>query len=368
VSAEFPVYARSGISLAHGEGYRVWDTDGKEYLDFYGGHAVALLGYNNPALVEAVQKQASELIFTSNAVENPARTQASLDIVSVAPAGFDRVFLVNSGAEANENALKMAFWKTGRSKAVSLKGSFHGRTAAAATVTDGSTGWYGFPRTPFDVEFVQPEDFDALEAALTEDVAAFIYEAVQGLGGAVVLSDAFLQRARELCTERGIVMIADEVQCGTGRSGQWWATPVRPDLMTTAKGLAGGFPVSVVLAPAEWADSLAIGKLGTTFGAGPMACAMISATIKQVTPELLANVRRLAERIQNEAPVEKVSGKGFLLGLNCDRPAKEILPLLRKRGILAGDAKKPNMVRLLPPLIIDDAAVDQLISTLKDVL
>lgn len=368
MSFEFPVYARSGTSLVRGEGYRVWDSEGKEYLDFYGGHAVALLGYGNKQLAQAARAQADALIFTSNAVENPARSQACADLAAVAPAGLDRVFLVNSGTEANENALKMAFWKTGRTRVVSLKGSFHGRTAGSAAATDGSEKWYGYPARPFEVTFVSPEDVLALEAALTEDVAAFIYEPIQGLGGAVSLSLEFMTRARELCTEKGIVMIADEVQCGTGRSGAWWASLVPPDLMTTAKGLAGGFPASAVLAPAAWADELPVGSLGTTFGAGPMACAMISATLRQVTPDLLSNVQRLSARIQAEVPVAEVSGRGFLLGLHMERPARETLCELRAKGILAGDAKKPNVVRLLPPLILDDAAVDQLVATLKEIV
>jgi acetylornithine/N-succinyldiaminopimelate aminotransferase len=371
---EFPVYTRSGLTIVDGRGYTVRDSLGNTYLDFYGGHAVAILGYGHPGVTRAIQAETETLLFQTNAVDLSVRQEACEALVSIAPKGLDRVFLVNSGGEANENALRIAFWQTGRSKVVALKGAFHGRTAAAAAVTDGAV-WYGFPRTPFDVAWASPNDVQALDAALDDSVAAFIFEPVQGVAGAVAMTAEFMQAARTMCTERGVVLIADEVQTGMGRTGTFFAVEqlgIVPDVLTVAKGIGAGFPAAAVLAPAAIADLIKPGWLGTTFGGGPVACAAILATVQAISaPEFLENVQSISQRIFAEArvgPVQDISGLGLLIGLHVSRPAKEVLRELRERGILAGDAKNPNVVRLLPPLIIDDAAVDGLMKALKEIV
>src|SRR4029077_14517777 len=220
-----------------------------------------------------------------NSVPLAVRARAAERLVRFGPAGPTRAFLVNSGAEANENALRLAFRHSGRTRIVALEGAFHGRTAAAAAVSHQSEKWYGFPRAPFDVTFVPRGDLDALQAALGPDVAALIVEPVQGLAGAVDLGAGYLKAARELTRSAGALLIFDEVQCGMGRSGHPFAAQaygVTPDILTTAKGLAGGFPAGALLVSEALAAGLQGGDLGSTFGGGPLACALMIATIEAI--------------------------------------------------------------------------------------
>ncbi len=383
-SYEFPVYRRLDLEVASGDGTRVLTRDGRELIDFYGAHAVAALGYRHPRMLEVLRRQAERMHFQTNLVEIEARRRACRDLAGFAPAGLDRVFLVSSGAEANENALRLAFRGRDRTRVVALEGGFHGRTAAAGACSwsaraapEGgkrSDTWYAFPRAPFEVVWVPPEDRDALAAAVDDRTAAVILEPVQGLAGSRALSHEFLQAARETTERHGAWLIADEVQCGMGRCGTPFAVEaagVLPDVITTAKGLAGGFPAGAVIAPAEIADDLPEGALGTTFGGGPLACVWISAVIEALSePGFLQRVAALGERIRRTCrvgPVVDISGRGLLLGLHCDRGAGEVLAELRARGILAGGAADPEVVRLMPPLIIGDSEVTALEQALADI-
>jgi acetylornithine/N-succinyldiaminopimelate aminotransferase len=371
-----PVYPHSEIEPVSGEGALLRTRDGRTLIDFYGGHAVALLGYGHPRLVAALAEQASTLFFQSNVVPLEVRARAARRLVEWGPEGLTRAFLVNSGAEANENALRLAFRASrsaGRRRVVAVEGAFHGRTAAAAAVTWGSARWYGFPQTPFEVTFVPRGDLGALEAALA-DAAALIVEPVQGQAGAYEMGGPWLAAARELTRKAGAVLIFDEVQCGLGRSGQPFAAQaygVTPDLLTTAKGLAGGFPAGAVLVSDELAAGLKEGDLGTTFGGGPLASALISTVIQIIEDEgLLQRVRDLSERIRATCvtgPVTAIQGKGFLLGLRTTRPAKEIQTELIDRGILTGTSGDPHIVRLLPPLVLEASHVDALASALAEI-
>ncbi len=374
-----PVYAQLPVEPVRGQGVTLWTRDGRELLDFYGGHAVALLGYGHPRLLAALSAQAESMFFQSNLVPLEVRARAAEALVSFAPPGLNRAFLVNSGAEANENALRLAIRQTGRTRVVALEGSFHGRTAAAAAVTWGSEKWAAFPSNPFEVEFVPVGDLKALERALTprgdadSKVAALILEPVQGMAGAVDLGAAYLAAARELTKLNGALLIFDEVQCGMGRTGAPFAAQlhgVTPDLLTTAKGLAGGFPAAAVLVSDAAAAGLKKGDLGTTFGGGPLACALLEATIAVIVEEdLLARVRRLSARLQTEClggVVTSIQGAGFLLGLRCTRPAKEIQAELLERGLLTGTSADPYVLRLLPPLVLEDAHVDALVTALGE--
>lgn len=369
---ELPVYARLDLEIVSGDGVVVTTSEGRELLDFYGGHAAALLGYRHPRLLAALSGQAERLFFQTNAVELAVRERAARAVVALAPAGLERVFFVNSGAEANENALRLACAATGRPKVVALEGSFHGRTGGAGAVSWGATGsWYGFPRTPFDVRFVPPDDEAALEAALDDSTAALILEAVQGIAGARDLDLGYLHRARELTRQRGAWLLADEVQCGMGRTGRpfaFEAAGIVPDLVTVAKGLAGGFPAAAMLAPEELAERLGPGDLGSTFGGGPLAAALIEVvaeTLRQ--PGFLERVADLGEEIRETCrvgPVEAVQGRGLLLGLRTRPPAREVLAALLERGILAGGARDPHVVRLMPPLVVERSHV----AVLRDAL
>jgi acetylornithine/N-succinyldiaminopimelate aminotransferase len=369
-----PVYAHTPVEPVSGEGVIVHTRDGRALIDFYGGHAVALLGYRHPRLVAALGRQAEELFFQSNSVPLAVRARAAERLVRFGPAGLTRAFLVNSGAEANENALRLAFRYSGRTRIVALEGAFHGRTAASAAVSHKSEKWYGFPRAPFDVTFVPRGDLGALEAALTPDVAALILEPIQGLGGAVALGGEYLKAARELTSAAGALLIFDEVQCGMGRTGRPFAAQaygVTPDLLTTAKGMAGGFPAGAVLVSDPVGAGLAKGDLGSTFGGGPMACALIEAVIDAIESDgLLARVRALSALIRETCrvgPVRSIQGDGFLLGLRTSRPARGIVDELLEKGILAGTSGDPDVVRLLPPLILEEPHVATLAKALAEI-
>ncbi len=372
---EAPVYARLPVSIERGDGCWVWDAEGRAYLDLYGGHAVAGLGYNHPALTSAIAEQARTLTFQTNAVQNSVRERAITQLVETAPMANAQAFMVNSGAEANENALRLAFTVTGRSRVTAVRGSFHGRSAACAAVTDHSQTWYGFPRAPFEVDWVDVDDVARLDEAIGADTAALIFEPVQGVAGAIDLSPVFVQRAVELCRERGALVIADEVQCGAGRSGTLWTVEqlgVQPDLLTAAKSLGGGFPLGAVLMSGSIGDQLKIGQLGTTFGGGPMACAAMSAVLSALTePSFLPGVRARSQLLRDEchtAGISKITGRGFMLGLHLGVPAAPIRTALLERGFLTGDAKKPDVIRLLPPLILNESEIRQFGAALTEVL
>ncbi|MFL6193227.1 MAG: aspartate aminotransferase family protein [Thermoanaerobaculia bacterium] len=368
-----PVYSHTPVEPVRGEGAMIETRDGRRLIDFYGGHAVALLGYRHPRLVAALAGQAEELFFQSNSVPLAVRARAAERLVRFGPAGLTRAFLVNSGAEANENALRLAFRRTGRSRVVALEGAFHGRTAGAAAVTWKSEKWYGFPRPPFDVTFVPRGDLGALETALA-DAAALIVEPIQGQAGAVDLGASYLRAARELTRQAGAVLIFDEVQCGMGRTGYPFAAQaygVTPDVLTVAKGLAGGFPAGALLASEALSAGLQVGDLGTTFGGGPLACSLIETVVDVLeSGDLLANVRRVSALIRETCqvgPVRSIQGDGFLLGLRTSRPAREVVAELLDHGILAGTSGDPMIVRLLPPLILEESHVAVLARALAEI-
>lgn len=366
------VYGQFDFEPVAARGAEIYCRDGRTLLDFYGGHAVASLGYGHPDAVAALAGQAQTLFFQSNAVALEVRAKAADKLAAFAPAGLDRVFLVNSGAEANENALRIALRATGRSKIVALEHGFHGRTAAAGAVTWGSHGkWYGFPRTPFDVSFVPRDDSAAADAAIGTDTAAVIVELVQGIGGAYALDADFISRLSARCKAVGALLIVDEVQSGVGRCGAPFATDlyaIQPDILTTAKALATGFPCGAVLLTEAVAAHLHNGDLGTTFGGGPLACALICTVLDVIERDsLVDNVNALSKRIQTECltgPVTEISGRGFLLGLRCKGGARAARDNLLDQGILVGTSNDPDVIRLLPPLILEHSHVDRLVTAL----
>ena len=364
------VFAQYPLEVVGAEGVWLHAPAGRRVLDLYGGHAVAALGYGHPRWLAALERQARAVSFQSNAVAMAVRERAAARLVAFAGLGLDHVFFVNSGAEANENALRLGFRLTGRSEAVALEQGWHGRTAAAGAVTFGAREqWYGFPRAPFDVRFASRTD----PAAVTERTACVIVEPVQGLAGAFEVAPAVLAALRARCDRTGALLIFDEVQSGVGRTGAPFAanrTGVVPDLLTTAKALGAGFPVSALLLAPAIATQLAPADLGTTFGGGPMACAVVEAVIDIIESEgLLANVQRMSERIRARClvgPVTGVQGAGLLLGLKTTRPAKEIQRELLARDILTGTATDPHILRLLPPFTLSSEHVARLAATLAE--
>jgi acetylornithine/succinyldiaminopimelate/putrescine aminotransferase len=352
-----PVFAQYPLEVVDAEGVWLHAADGRRVLDLYGGHAVAALGYKHPGWTQAVIDQARACNFQSNAVPMAVRARAAEKLVRFAGGAFDSVFFVNSGAEANENALRMAFKMTHRSTVVAIEGAFHGRTAAAGAVTWGAEQkWYEFPQKPFAVRWLPRRDMAAIEATVKEDVAAVIVEPVQGVGGAFDMGAEFLAALRQRCDAVGAKLIFDEVQIGVGRSGQPFAANlygVMPDMITTAKALGNGFPCGALLMQPAVTESIKLEGLGTTFGGGPMACAAIEAVIDAIEQEnLLANVREVAAQLRatcQVGPITGFQGEGFLLGLKTARPAKEIQKALLERNILAGTSADPHILRLLPP-------------------
>jgi acetylornithine/succinyldiaminopimelate/putrescine aminotransferase len=370
-----PVFAQYPLPVVSAEGVWLITSDGRRVLDLYGGHAVAALGYGHPIWTEALVRQAQSVSFQSNAVPMDVRLRAAQRLIRFSRLDFNSVFFVNSGAEANENALKMAFTITRRSQVVALEHSFHGRTAAAGAVTWGAAAkWYGFPRTPFDVSFIARRDHAAIAQQVGDHTAAVIVEPVQGVGGAFDLGAPFLQALRARCDQVGALLIFDEVQCGMGRVGEPFAAnlyAVQPDMITTAKALGAGFPCAALLMSPRVSAAVKLDALGTTFGGGPMACAVIEAVIEAIeSGHLLERVRSVAALIRSRCivgPVTGHQGAGLLVGLRTARPAKQVHAALLERGILAGTSADPNILRLLPPYVLEAAHVELLRNALLDI-
>ena len=374
-AATVPVYPQLPFVPVRADGCDIVANDGRRILDLYGGHAVAALGYGHPRLTDAIADQCKRLLFQSNAVALDVRADAAERLTAVAPDNINRAFFVNSGAEANENALRIACMSSGRSKVLAITHGFHGRTAAAGAVTwNADQSWYGFPNTPFDVDFIPRDDIDAAHDMIDANVAAVIFEPVQGIAGAYDLSAEFMQALRTATRACGSLLIADEVQSGMGRSGQFFAVQtcnIEPDIITVAKGVAGGIPCGAVLLGDDLSATLSRGQLGSTFGGGPVAAAAVVAVIETIKHEkVLQNVRQREMEIRECCvcgPVKKISGAGLLLGLHCDRPASDVHAALLDDDILTGTSSDPQVLRLLPPLVMQAQHVTRLATALAKI-
>ena len=374
--ALLPVYAQFPIRPVRGRGSWLVDEDGQEWLDAYGGHAVASTGHSHPDVVRAIAEQAGTLLFYSTAVAYPLRERLAQRLAALCPDPLGRVFFCNSGAEANENALHIARKWTGRSRIVSVTGGWHGRTLGTLACTDGARYEETAARGGIPLSTKVPADaVAALDSAVDDTVAAVILEPVQGLSGARDLSTEFLRAARGACDRHGAALIFDEVQCGVGRCGAFTtaeAVGVVPDVLTFAKGLASGLPIGAVIARPAVTASIGVGDLGSTFGGGPVACAAALATIDVIEREgLIENAVRVGARLTRGARalgVRHVSGRGLLLGLHLERPAAEVQRALFGRRIITGTASDPKVLRLLPPLSFSAQEADLLLSGLKEVL
>lgn len=369
------VYYDEPIALERGEGRYVWDADGNRYLDFYGGHAVTLLGHCPPRVVEAVRAQAGALMFYSNVVYSPVRARAAELLAGLAPAGLGHAFFCNSGAEANETALKIARKATGRPGVIAMESGFHGRTLGSLAVT-----WTPRYRAPYaavlpETHFVPFGDAGAVEAVLAahDDVAAVILEPIQSMAGITVAPPEYFKALRAACDRHGVKLIFDEVQTGVGRTGTFSIAErygVVPDLVTLAKSLASGLPVGAVLVSDALAATIASGDQGTTFGGGMMAMAAVVATLETIVDEgLMARAPVLFDRIAAglRPLVRDVRGAGCLIGVVLDGPAAPVVKRLRAEGILTGGADDPNVIRLMPPLNTPDEAVDAFVAAFERV-
>ena len=377
------VYNRFPIALDHGEGMYLYDTEGKEYLDFAAGFAVSGLGYDNKELNQALKDQIDKLYHTSNLYYHESCGEAAQELNRIS--GMDRVFFTNSGGEANEGALKAArryayTKKTGRYEFIAMNNSFHGRSFGAVSVTGHDSYREPFEPVVPGVKFATFNDLDSVKSLVSDKTCAIILEPLQGEGGINLATQEFMEGIRKICDENGILMICDEVQCGMGRTGSmfaWQGYGVKPDIMTMAKAIGNGVPVGAFAMTKEVAEySLEPGDHGTTYGGNPLACAAVAKTLELFEKyDLTAHVREigayLTEKLDelvaaNDAVLER-RGIGLIQGIKVKKPVGEISSEALKEGLLIISAKG-NVLRLVPPLVIEKEHVDEMLEILKKVL
>jgi len=369
-----PTYARADVTVVRGEGCRVWDDIGRSYLDFVAGIAVVGLGHVHPAPLAAAQSQLERLWHASNLYFSEPMTRLA-GLLSQR-AGGAQAFFCNSGAEANEAAIKYGRKATGRSAVVALEGSFHGRTFGALSATGQPSKWEGFGPLVPGIRFARPNNIESLEAAVTPggDVALLLLEPVLGEGGVVPLDQEFVKVAAELAAETGALLCVDEIQTGMGRTGTFFAyeeTGVEPDLITLAKGLANGLPIGALLVRGGAAPGFVPGDHGSTFGGNPVVCAAACAVVEAIDDDLLLNVRargdELARGLAALPGVLEVRGRGLLLGATLDRPVAPVVDSCRERGLLVLSAG-PDVLRLTPPLVVGPAEVEEALGVIAEAL
>ena len=369
-----PTYARADVTIVRGEGSRVWDEAGRSYLDFGTGIAVVGLGHRHPAVTAAAHAQLDELWHASNLYW----TEPMLRLAGLLSERFGgaQAFFCNSGAEANEAALKVARKATGRARVVALEGGFHGRTLGALSATGQPAKWEGFGPLVPGFAFARPNDVESLEAAVAPggELAAIMLEPVLGEGGIVPLDSAFLSAAAEIAREVGALLVVDEVQTGLGRTGTFFAFEqlgLEPDLVTLAKGLGNGLPIGALLVRDGVADAIGPGDHGSTFGGNPVACAAACAVVDAIDDSLLENVvargDQLAAGLAALPGVIEVRGRGLLLAAVLDRSAGDVVDAARELGLLALTAG-PDVLRLLPPLPVTESEVDEALGLLAGAL
>lgn len=369
-------FTRQPLVLDHGEGVKVTDIDGNEYLDMFAGIAVNALGHNHPKLVKAIQDQAEKLIHISSIYYNEPALLYAKKLIDLT--AFDRIFYANSGAEANEGAIKLAVKYTGKSEIISTVDSFHGRTLMTLAAT-GHEEYHepfkavmpkGFINVPYN-------DIEAIKEAITENTAAIIVEPIQGEGGVNVPDADYLKEIEKICNEKDIVFIVDEVQTGFGRCGTLFAHElfgVKPDIMTMAKGIGGGVPMGGILATEKVAGAFVPGDHGTTFGGGPLVCAAANAVLDEIIDNgILDNVNEVGDYFIGELKkldkeiISEVRGKGLIIGLELTKPGAEYVDKLREAGFLI-NCTSGNVLRFVPPLIVTKEDIDVFVKALDEIL
>ena len=378
-----PVFARYNIVLDHGDGPYVYDTKGKKYIDFLAGIAVNVVGHNYKPLVEAVSKQASKMIHCSNLYYTEVQVEAAEKLKKLS--GMDKVFFGNSGAEANEGAIKLARkYATNidpeKIQIISALHSFHGRTLATLTATGQDHYHHGFGPLPAGFDYVPYNDIQALEAKMSDKTCAVMLEAIQGEGGVHVPDPDYLPKVRALCDKYNAILIFDEVQCGMGRTGTFFGCQqfgVKPDIVTLAKGLAGGVPIGAFMATDKVASAFHAGDHGSTFGGNPLACAAACVVLDAlIDGNLMENAKEIGAYLQSKFKeykakypnlIKEVRGRGLILGMELTRPGREIANECLDYGAII-NCTAGNVLRFVPPLNITKAHVDELISVLDKVL
>jgi len=372
----FDVYPLNNITITRAQGSYVWDDNGAQYLDMYGGHAVISIGHTHPHWVKRIEEQLEKIAFYSNSVHIPIQQELATKLARLSGKEDYQLFLVNSGAEANENALKLASFHTGKKKIVAFKKGFHGRTSLAVAATDNPSIIAPVNETD-NVDFLPFNDEAALKTYFQtkgKDVAAVIVEGIQGVGGINIASESFLQLIRRLCDQHNAVYIADSVQCGYGRSGKFFShdyAEVNADIYTMAKGMGNGFPIGgILIAPHIQPKH---GMLGTTFGGNHLACAAALAVLEVLEDEKLIDIAKqrgtyLLNRLKTVKGIENVRGRGMMIGFDVPEDLKGLRSkLLNDHFIFTGEAK-PNVIRLLPSLGISRKQVDEFLDTLQEAI
>ncbi|WP_372454346.1 acetylornithine transaminase [Nocardioides mangrovi] len=363
------------LALVRGAGAHVWDEDGKEYVDFLGGIAVNALGHAHPALVEAVTAQLQTLGHISNFFTSPQQVELAEALLTLLDAGPGKVFFANSGTEANEAAFKLTR-RTGRTQVVVAEGGFHGRTMGALALTSKEAYRAPFEPLPGDVVFVPYGDADALRSAVSDQTAAILLEPIQGEAGVNVAPEGYLAAARSIADEHGALLWLDEVQSGMGRTGQWFAhqtMAVRPDVVTLAKGLGGGFPIGACIALGDAADLLQPGNHGTTFGGNPVACAAALTVVRTIQDdEILEHVTVLGQKLRDglaaDPRVTEVRGEGLLIGLDlADEKSADVVAAAQRAGFILNNPT-PKRIRLAPPLVVTQDDVNALLAAWPGIL
>ena len=373
-----PTYPEPGLLLVKGKGTRVWDGDGKVYLDFVTGIAVQNVGHCHPRVVEAIQTQASKLIHVSNLFYTEGHALLAEKLSRLALHG--KCFFCNSGAEANETLIKLArLWGSdqGRYEIISMANSFHGRTLAALAATGQTKYQDGFEPMPDGFLYAELNNLDSIRSAISDRTAAVIVEAIQGEGGVVPAEQEFMQGLRALCDEKGLLLFCDEVQCGMGRTGEWFGfqhAGVEPDAFSLAKSLGSGYPIGAVVTSPKVADVFQPGKHASTFGASPLACAAALATINVIEEEGLVDraaeagrkfMTGLEEFLNKYDHITEVRGCGLMVGLVLDQPAKPLAKILVGMGLLTIPTAE-TVIRFLPPLNVKDGELDEALEILDE--
>lgn len=372
----FDVYPRFDVTVEKAKGIYLWDEEGTRYLDFYGGHGVISIGHGHPDYVARIKSQLDNIGFYSNSVEMPVQEELAEKLVTFSGYEDYNLFLCNSGTEANENALKLASFHTGKKKVIAFKKSFHGRTAAALNVTDNPNLSAPLNHKNFPVIYLDLNDDDQFyEAVSQNDVSAVIVEGIQGVGGLDSPSKSYLKLLSRVCKQNQIILILDEVQSGFGRTGKFFAhqhAGIQPDIISMAKGMGNGFPIGGVLVNSN--IKAKYGMLGTTFGGNPLACAASLGVLEIMEKdEILEHVEDISSYVKKKLKalpkIKKLKGKGLMLGVEFDFPVKEIREkLVYKHHIFTGSSSNPNLLRILPPLVIEKEHVDIFLEAMKQVL
>jgi len=373
------LYQRFPVTIEKGVGAHVWDVDGKEYIDCMGGYGVALVGHQNKRVNDAIKEQIDKIITVHSSLYNKTREEFLKLLIGLAPKGLTQVHLNNSGAEAIEAAMKFARKFTGKKGMVAMKGSYHGKSFGALSLTFNPKYRKAFAPLVEKVSFASYGDMESLRLVIDDDTAFIILEPIQGESGIIVAPDNFLQQVRELCDEKGILLIFDEIQAGLGRTGRLWACDhwnTAPDILCLAKGIAGGVPMGATLVRPDILSSMGKGEHSSTFGGNPISCAAGTAALKALTEDgLIENSEKMGKMFregleklkENHTMIREIRGKGLMIGIEMKFEVRDILMGLIKKGVLMLYSGR-NILRILPPLVISEEDVTKVLHALDSIL